>query len=163
MELHQVDCGNGVERGLGPPNILLPLLQPTCPSPGMAKSEGNPPPPPPPPPSSLSCVDLWLGAAMRGDLWPIVIYVVVGLGCAGRGPVEGRRWIQGVTEGDNLITAFYPPFIFIFDTRRFARSFPPPARPPAHPPTSCRYGNLKPGKKPSARNDLMVSAETDTC
>ena len=30
-----------------------------------------------------------------------------GFGCAGRGPVEERRWIRGVTGGDNLITAFY--------------------------------------------------------
>ncbi len=72
-----------------------------------------------------------------------------GFGCAGRGPAEGRRWIRGVTEGDNLITAFY---LLSSSSSTLAGSL-------ALSPTSCHYGNLKPGKKPSARNDLMVSAE----
>lgn len=76
-----------------------------------------------------------------------------GFGCAGRGPVEGRRWIRGVTEGDNLITAFY---LLSSSSSTLAGSL-------ALTPTSCRYGNLKPGEKPSAWNDLMASAEMDTC
>lgn len=77
-----------------------------------------------------------------------------GLGCAGCGLVEGRRWIRGVTEGDNLITAFY---LLSSSSVTLAGSL-------ALLPTSCCYGNLKPGKKRSGGNgDLMVKAEIDTC
>ncbi|KAK5849201.1 hypothetical protein PBY51_008861 [Eleginops maclovinus] len=79
MELLEVDCGNGVEQGLGSLNIPP---NPTSPSP--AKSEGN---------LSFSSPllrDLQLGAAMRGDLWPIVIYVVVGSGVRGLGRRRGE-------------------------------------------------------------------------
>lgn len=77
MELLEVVCGNGLERGLGP----LHIPEPT--SLAMTNSEGNPSLPP----SSHASVDLRLGAAMRGDLRPIVIYVVEGLGAQ----VVGRR------------------------------------------------------------------------
>lgn len=56
MELLVVDCGNGVERGPGPLNTPRTL----CPS--------------------SSSVDPRPGATMRGDWWPIVIYVVEGWG-----------------------------------------------------------------------------------
>lgn len=60
-----------------------------------------------------------------------------GFGCTGRGPAEGRRWIRGVTGGDNLITAFY----------LLSSSSSTLAAPLALAPTSCHYGNLKPVKK----------------
>lgn len=62
-----------------------------------------------------------------------------GFGCAGRGPVEAKRWIQGRTEGDNLITAFY---LLSSSSSTLAGSRAPS-------PTSCRYGNLVSSKKPS--------------
>lgn len=77
-----------------------------------------------------------------------------GFGRAGRGPVEGGRWIRGVTKGDNLIIAFY---LLSSSSSTLAGS-------PAPSPTACRYGNLNPGKKPSAwSGDPMAEAETDTC
>lgn len=87
-----------------------------------------------------------------------------GFGCAGRGPVEAKRWIRGRTEGDNLITAFY---LLSSSSSTLAGSLAPS-------PTSCHYGNPEPCKKTSAtvgterrpggqRGDPAVSAETDTC
>ena len=68
----------------------------------------------------------------------------------------GRRWIRGVTGGDNLITAFY---LLSSSSSRLAGSLASPS------PTSCRYGNLKPGKKPGVvaggGGDLMAGAEMD--
>lgn len=81
MELLEVYRRNRVERGPGPLNI------PQFTGPAMASSEGNASHPPPLPPS---LVDLQLGAAMRGDLWPIVIYVVEGLGVQDVGRRRGE-------------------------------------------------------------------------
>lgn len=73
-----------------------------------------------------------------------------GFGCAGCGPVEGRRWIPGVTGGDNLIIAFY---LLSSSSSTLAGSLAPS-------PTSCRYGNPNAGDKPGAWNgDVMVKAE----
>lgn len=92
MELLEVDCGNRVERGLPPLNI------------------------PPPPPNLRARVwslshPLSRGSAVgcSNERWLVADCDLCGggFGCAGRGPVEGRRWIRGVTGGDNLITAFY--------------------------------------------------------
>lgn len=75
-----------------------------------------------------------------------------GFGCAGRGPVEERRWIQGATEGDNLITALY---LLSSSSSTLTGSL-------SLSPSSRRYGNLKPGKKPSALNgDMMVRDEME--
>lgn len=52
----------------------------------MADSEGKPSPPSFPP----SSADLRLGAAMRGDLRPIVIYVVEGSGVQDVGRWRGE-------------------------------------------------------------------------
>lgn len=75
MELLEVDCGNRVERGLPPLNIPPP--------PQTYERESGLSP-------TLSPVDLRLGAAMRGDLWPIVIYVAVGSGARDVGRWRGE-------------------------------------------------------------------------
>lgn len=77
MELLEVDCGNRVERGLPPLNIPPP--------PNLRAKSGLSPTL-----SPLSPVDLRLGAAMRGDLWPIVIYVAVGSGARDVGRWRGE-------------------------------------------------------------------------
>lgn len=123
MELLEVDCGNRVERGLPPLNI-----------------------PPPPKPTSASLVSLppslpWICGWVQqwevtcGRLWFMWRWVRVRGTWAGGGEKMDPRRDRRRQSDYSLL----PPFIFIFKTRRFTRS-------PS--PTSCRYGNLKPGEKP---------------
>lgn len=135
MDLLEVDCGNGVERGL----LNTPRPQPASLSLGMAKSKCNLSPlyllslPPSSCGSAVGCCnERWLVA--NCDLCG------GGFGCAGRGPVEAKRWIRGRTEGDNLITAFY---LLSSSSSTLAGSLAPS-------PTSCHYGNPEPCKKTSA-------------
>lgn len=132
MELLEVDCGNGVERRLGP----LSIPKPTSLNRGMAKVEGN---------LALPSLSPFFSGSVvwcSNERWLVADCDLCGggFGCVGRGPVEGRRWIRCVTEGDNLITAFY---LLSSSSSTLAGSF-------ALSPTSCRYGNLKPIEKPSA-------------
>lgn len=142
MELLEVDCGNGVERRIGPLN----MPQPTSPSLGMANSEGNV--------SLLPSLSPICGSVVgcSNERWLVADCDLCagGFGCAGRGPVEERRWIRGVTEGDNLITAFY---LLSSSSSTLAGSL-------TLPPTSCRYGNLRPAKKPSTE---WPDGVKDTC
>lgn len=113
MELLEVDCGNGVERGLGPLNIPQPISQ----SLGTATSLSH----------ALSPFFCGSGVGCSNERWLVADCDLCGggFGCAGRGPLEGRRWIRGVTEGDNLITAFYLLSSSSSTLAGFTRSFRP--------------------------------------
>ena len=74
---------NGVERGLGPLKHLLTHKPESGHGQGLKATSLSPLSPP-------SSLHLWFGAAMRGDLWPIVIYVVVGSGVRDVGRWRGE-------------------------------------------------------------------------
>lgn len=112
MELLKVVCGNGLERGLGP----LHIPEPT--SLAMTNSEGNPSLPP-------SLLLLWICGWVQqwevtcGRLWFMWWRVRVRRSWAGGGEkMDPRRDWRRQSDYSLL-----PPFIFIFNTRRFTRSF----------------------------------------
>lgn len=153
MDLLEVDCGNGVERGL----LNTPRPQPASLSLGMAKSKCNLSPlyllslsPPPP-------VDLRLAAAMRGDLWPIVIYVVVGLAVRDVG-----RWRRkdGSEAGPKETIWLQPSTSFHLHLQHsLVHSLLHPRRV-----TMVTRSLVRRQVRPSGRSgDPAVSAETDTC
>lgn len=125
MELLKVDCGNRVEWVLGPLNTHPPNPQAWLWAGPGVKATSLSHPPSLSPGSVVGCSnERWLVA--NCDLCG------GGFGYVGHGLVEGRRWIQGVTKGDNLITAFY---LLSSSSSTLAGSL-------ALLPTSCRYGYL---------------------
>lgn len=128
MELLKVDCGNGVEWVLGPLNTPPPHLPTHRPESGHDQEQRQPLSPTLSPSFSGSV----LGCGNEGWLVANCDLCGGGFGYVGHGLVEGRRWIRGVTKGDNLITAFY---LLSSSSSTLAGS-------PALLPTSCRYGYL---------------------